>query len=907
MKSYYKHWGKSKNLDNGTFNYHFLVYHCLDAVAVGRILIDDHIKRKSIVSQFSKDEVILIRSLFLFFLALHDIGKFSITFQNLNPVLLQLLQKNVINMNYSNRHDYLGWLVYDSEIRQIIYNSVNEVDEIPAIDKILDIFAFFSFGHHGKPAIEGNGSYRSDFLDTDKMAIRDFVADLLKLFTCPVELKVLSYYEKNERKKFISSLKKISWELAALCVISDWLASGDDFRFYSNEIPIEEYLKIADKEAEVAVKRAGILPSRPSLQSGLSHLFPDYSNTPTPLQKYCDEMTLSDKPQLWILEDVTGAGKTEAALTLSSRIISSGLAEGVFVALPTMATSNAMYDRMSNVYYRLFNDNEKPSLVLTHGSRHLSDKFRESYRDHIISDYDNRLYDENIEEGKIHCARWLADSSKKTLLADAGVGTIDQLLLGVLPARYQSLRYYGMCRKVIIVDEVHSYDPYMLRILETVLTGQASSGGSVILLSATLPFKIRQRLVQSFKEGLGEEFLSTELKERGYPLVTGVVAGHDIVEHVVPTRREVERTVKIVFIESVVDAIDIIKKTVSEERCVCWLRNTVKDVFNAYDMLASLNEIPSEKIDVFHSRFTLKDRIEIEKKIIKYFGNDSGYVERNGRVLLATQVVEQSLDLDFDVLITDLAPIDLLIQRAGRLHRHVRDEKGNRIGVGETSRRPHPVLYIHIPPDTSEPKKSWYSETFKGASYVYHDHSLLWRTKEILKKTGSIAMPGQARLLIESVYGENPIEAPEVFNDSESQAWEKELSRKDMADFNVLKLSLGYSAESSSIWNDEERVPTRLGDVQQTVYLYKIENNEIVPLYSGEFAWEMSSLKVRKGILDFNNDDQDLMNRIHEMKKKYKLSLNSLFLSAGGTELNADGSKILYDRTIGLYKQEEDK
>jgi CRISPR-associated endonuclease/helicase Cas3 len=388
-------------------------------------------------------------------------------------------------------------------------------------------------------------------------------------------------------------------------------------------------------------------------------------------------------------------------------------------------------------------------------------------------------------------------------------------------------------------------------------------------------------------------------------LITGVVAGHETVEHAVATRQEVGRTVKIVFIESVINAINIIKNAALEGHCVCWIRNTIKDVFDAYDLFASIDGISSDKIDLFHSRFALRDRIIIEKKVIKCFGKDSGCAERSGRVLLATQVVEQSLDLDFDVLISDLAPIDLLIQRAGRLHRHVRDERGNRIGAAKTSHRPHPVLYINIPPDTFKPKKTWYSETFKGASYVYQDHSLLWRTKEILKKTGSIVMPGQARLLIESVYGDNAIETPDVFHDSESKAWEKEMSRKDMAEFNVLNLSQGYSIESSHIWNEEDKVPTRLGDEQQTVYLYTIENNEIIPLYSGEFAWEMSSLKVRKGIFELNDDDQDVMNRIHKIKKKLKLPVNSLFLLVNESEPNAQAQKIIYDRSIGLYSQKE--
>ena len=207
-----------------------------------------------------------------------------------------------------------------------------------------------------------------------------------------------------------------------------------------------------------AVKRAEIVPATLSKVHGMKQLFPQFADTPTPLQQFCNETTITGKPQLWILEDVTGAGKTEAALTLASRILGKGNGTGCFVALPTMATSNAMYERMVEVYSLLYETESHPSLTLSHGSRHLSDTFRSSFES---IPHKGTIFDEKIDEGKAHCSQWLADSSKRALLADVGVGTIDQILLAGLPVRYQSLRAFGMSQKVLIIDEVHSFDAYM--------------------------------------------------------------------------------------------------------------------------------------------------------------------------------------------------------------------------------------------------------------------------------------------------------------------------------------------------------------------------------------------------------------------------------------------------------------
>lgn len=903
MENYYTYWGKSKKRKDEKHDYHLLVYHCIDVAVIGEILIDDYCERKKHFLSARTLNAAFIRALFVFFLTLHDIGKFSNTFQFLIPVLFKNLQKKTKGGVYKIRHDRLGWIVYQEILKEIIINSIVKTDDNEIPGDVINIFASIVFGHHGKPLMTGNESIREYFDDDDLNALLQFCNYVVSTVPPVVSNYLMEFCKiaKKERKVILRELKKISWDLAAIVVVSDWIASGDMVAYELKKIPFDDYRKSIILKAHDAVNKSGVLASRAAHESGLAHLFPEYANTPTPLQKYCDEISIENKPQLWILEDVTGSGKTEASLILASKMISRGLADGIFIALPTMATSNAMYERMGNVYYRLFDENEKPSLVLSHGSRHLSEKFRKSYSDHIVADViGDTESDNDANEGRVHCSRWLADSSKKALLADAGVGTIDQILLSVLPVRYQSLRYYGMGRKVLIIDEVHSYDAYMLRILETVLNGHAAAGGSAILLSATLPYTIRKSLVSAYNEGLDNECETENLRKKTvYPLATGIIQGQNPIEKVLKTRREVERTVTVSFIERVGDAIGIIKDTIEKGQCICWIRNTVSDVFHAYDLIIANNEIPAENIDVFHSRYALRDRIGIEKKVLQSFGNRSGYKERKGRLLLATQVVEQSLDLDFDVLISDLAPIDLIIQRAGRLHRHLRDEYGNRVSSIDESKRPSPILYVHIPPEVENPAKTWFSDFFPGASIVYSDHAILWRTKEILKKEHAVVMPQRARFLIESVYGENALAVPEVFHSCEEKAKKKEFQKTDIADFNMLNLAKGYSIESSQIWDEEEKVPPRLGS-QLTIYLSKIGKGEIVPLYKGEYEWEMSSLKVRKGLVPFIKYEDQIMQMITNMIKMKHLSYDSQFIFVNDKESTVEDTRILYDSRFGL-------
>jgi len=565
------------------------------------------------------------------------------------------------------------------------------------------------------------------------------------------------------------------------------------------------------------------------------------------------------------LEEVTGSGKTEAALFLARRLMANRLGDGVFVALPTMATSNAMYERMAEMYSRLFAGGSRPSLVLAHGNRHLLAAFAKSIAD--LSEAAQH-YDSGDDTASSQCASWLADNRKKSLLADVGVGTLDQVLLSILPSRFQSLRLFGLARHILIVDEVHGYDPYMNELLQTLLSFHAALGGSAILLSATLPLHVRQKLLNSFSRGRGVEELP-QVRSSEYPLATHYSTASGIAETPItaPSFRRSSVTIR-PFCEPE-DVERMVVEASEHGKCVCWIRNTVHDASSEYENLRS--RIEPGKLMLSHSRFAMGDRLEIESAVCTAFGKVSGKAERCGKVLIATQVVEQSLDLDFDYMISDLAPMDLLIQRAGRLHRHLRDKEGSPLPWGERSDQrddPHFVIYGPVPEDGAG--ADWYKAMFPKAAFVYPSHGLLWLTARILRERESLRMPDDARVLIEAAFSEEAMDLiPAALCQRDLEAEAQRQADRSLAHINMLKLEEGYRATPNQ-WLEDMRTPTRIGDMESTVRLAKWDGEQLTPWYEcGDFPWDMSQVNVRSHFVSAEADHEPaLRTEVEKLKSR---------------------------------------
>ncbi|MEK7813880.1 MAG: CRISPR-associated helicase Cas3', partial [Candidatus Desantisbacteria bacterium] len=342
-----------------------------------------------------------------------------------------------------------------------------------------------------------------------------------------------------------------------------------------------------------------------------------------------------------------------------------------------------------------------------------------------------------------NCSAWLSDSRKKALLANVGVGTIDQVLLAVLSARHQSLRLFGLSRKVLIVDEVHACDAYMLKLLGALLRFHAAFGGSAILLSATLPQTIRTQLLKSFASGTDISNITS--KSTDYPLLT-CLSGDGLKEIPVAARKDTDRAVTVQPLYNPDEVIKQLQAVIEAGGCACWVRNTVYDAVEAYQHW--IKSFGMEHVRLFHARFALGDRLQIEQDVLRLFGPKSTTNDRKGQLLIATQVVEQSLDIDFDYMVTDLAPVDLIIQRAGRLKRHNRNKQGNLIKGSDE--RDAAILGILMPEALDNADKNWYKEMFPKAYTVYPHHGQLWLTAHWLQRQKGFAKPKDAREMIET-------------------------------------------------------------------------------------------------------------------------------------------------------------
>lgn len=838
---YFRYWGKASPRGEGCAAsaapeaaFHLLPYHCLDVAAVGEVLLTLPGWGLGAWAEEGGMGVQTWQRLAVFFLALHDLGKFAPGFQNLVPHPGSALVPFRAQYPYGGdvRHDTLGWMAWRALMARKPLPCA-----LPSRDRgAWDSWMLAMTGHHGAPPhgqINGRPVHElaSRYWDGSDL---DAAAGFMQAVTgwlLPPDIP-------QPDGALARRIKAASWHLAGLAVLADWLGSHQAFFPYrSTPMDLEAYWREhAQPQARRAVEAAGLLPAAVRPFTGPADLF-DYLRQPTPLQHYAATVELMPGPQLFILEDVTGAGKTEAALILAQRLMGAGRGQGVYFGLPSMATSNQMYQRVGGVFRRLFEASARPNLVLAHGARHLVDGFAQSATQGD-ADY---ARDEASASGV--CAAWLADTNKKALLAEVGVGTLDQALLAILPAKHQSLRLFGLVGKVLILDEIHAYDTYTGQLLAALLEAHARQGGSAVLLSATLPAALRTRLIQAFQTGRGDACpvpSAPDPAQVPYPLATRVAEA--VCAEALATRPQVARRLPVAFVHEPAAAHALIRKAVAQGQCVAWIRNTVDDARQAWEELRASPDIDPERLMLFHSRYALADRLAIEGDALRYFGKDARAEVRRGRVLVATQVIEQSLDLDLDLMISDLAPVDLLIQRAGRLHRHLRDAQGN---PAAQDGRPAPTLWVLAPPWSDTPEADWYGRMFKGANAVYPHTGQLWLSQKVLQEAGALQMPEGARALIEGVYDFDALGTlPPGLQDNEFDQSGKQTGDRNLARFNTLQWALGYT-ETAGAWSAEEKTPTRLGEYTQEWTLLRVVGACLEPwVAETSHPWEASSIKL---------------------------------------------------------------
>lgn len=798
-REYNGYWGKADRRVSSGDDYHLLAYHSLDVAAVGSVLLDPATTLMRDFADFLEEDAELLSRLFVFVLALHDLGKFSSSFQFLYTENRdRLITRSSSSLRPYDarryRHDALGWYFWPS-----LSEAITTETNIDA--EFLETLALCSFGHHGQPIQKGRARelrrYREDQND---VAAQQFLVDLMNTFDIAGLLKNLGSLM-NKRGR----LEQLSWHIAGTFVLCDWIGS-DVSHFPYNAKPVSDidalttYWTTARRNAEIAVEASGL---RPAVRvAAYSQFEKEFGFPPTPLQAWAGEVQINGEPQLFLLEDLTGSGKTEAALTLVHRMLAQGTADGFYFGLPTMATSNAMFSRIAAWYPTLFeSDSSIPSIVLAHGSRDMNERFQ----DLLVAGQPGERYATDDQSASQQCTAWLADSRKKALLAPIGVGTVDQALLATLPRRHQSLRLLGLHRKILVVDEVHAADEYMLELLIALLKAHKQQGGSCVLLSATLPDLYRKRVIAAWQsEGADEQCL-----DRSFPLATSVTMDTCASTSL---RAALEKRTKVEFVHDVNQCIDQVLKAREKGQCAAWIRNSVNDALEAYRLLRE-RVAESDDIILFHSRFVLSDRQRIEAKVTATLGKEASLPDRRGTIVIATQVLQESLDIDLDVLVSDICPIDGLIQRAGRLHRHKRDRSGTVIrGPDE---RGGAVIYVHAPQWTEVPDKDWLNRGFRDTQLVYRFPGRLWLSMRILRQKGEIRLPLDARELIDQVYSEASQDlVPDVLKDPNQPAYGQSIAKSSIAKSRLIDWRYSYGA-AEDIWSaDDADIGTRFEDVE---------------------------------------------------------------------------------------------
>ncbi len=830
MKPYFDYWGKSGGSENDS--QHKLAYHCLDAAAVAQtLLLQDRLLRTRLASLAELEESDLIRAV-SFLCACHDLGKFSASFQGFvfqprhTRLALELWRFSLFNQIQEQWPQWLpqGWDEFD--LQEVLAPWVNA-----------------SAWHHGLvEETTGTISAQRHFPAENMAAAQAFFQDAAALLVGPEP-----WLPEGDPFQAEKAFRRSSWLLSGIIVAADWIASNDSFFKHLNRpMELSQYWDLALDQAREAVDLAGLIPGPPSGEMTFSSLFPGLER-PTPVQDNAASMELCPGPKLILVEDSTGAGKTEAGLVLACRLLAQGEAESLFMGLSTMATANAMFGRFTELMPRLFAGGEE-SIVLAHSAKRMNDRFRR-----ITEGPSMTSSSQDGEAAEVQCASWLADNNKKSLLAPVGMGTIDQALAAVLAQKHQNLRLLGLSRSVIIVDEVHAYDAYMDRELEHLIGCQALTGGSMILLSATLPGNFRKRLVSSFQKALGTG--DSPLSRDDYPLIT-LVQKEGLAEISSGHGPGAERTISLDMTAQAEEAMAALIQVAEEGGCACWIRNTVKDAQEA--CLGLAEAAPQLEVTLFHARLALGDRLALESDLVARFGKHSQAKDRAGRIVVATQVAEQSLDVDFDFMVTDLAPMDLVLQRAGRLHRHYRPDRP----------RNRAVLMVLSPHLQDRPDKDWYESMFPEGAWVYRRHGQLWLTAKALGERDLISLPGDYRELIEGIYSDPAQDLiPENLRQWEQEAVSKGMAAGSIADLNTIQFDEGYGALGGT-WRDE--TPTRLGQETSRVRLAKWDGVRLRPWHDGSdtFAWRMSELQVNRARVHSEAEpgDSDLAQALEQAK-----------------------------------------
>lgn len=609
------------------------------------------------------------------------------------------------------------------------------------------------------------------------------------------------------------ALPALAW-LAGLVSVADWIGSNRDW-FPPGERAeiIRQHHAMACELAERALDDIGwpAFCPLPALDADTDDLVrrilgsPPVSVSARPLQAAADRLLgCADGPVLMIVEAPMGEGKTELAFLAHLRLQTVNGHRGLYVALPTQATGNAMFDR-ALLFLKSFSSDIRLDIQLAHGGAMLEERIHQL-----------RGVNASTPES-ISSSAWFSQR-KRSLLSPYGVGTIDQALFATLHVKHHFVRLWGLSNRVIVLDEIHAYDTYTSGLIEALLRWLRAMNCSVVLMSATLPAKRRN----AFLSAWGVK----GTPELAYPRVLQASGGRACGEHV-PCRPLVP--IELVAISEGLDGLAAAALAgVGDGGCGVVIVNTVQRAQDLYSSLKGQLGDDTELL-LFHARYPADERSAREKLVISKFGSGEQAQRPARAVLVATQVVEQSLDIDFDFMISDLAPVDLLLQRAGRLHRHSRQRPAAhaapRLIVAGFQRERLPEL----------------KETAWG--FVY-DPYVLYRTWDIAGSEPVWRLPEDIDRLVQRVYSNDPFEAEERedYLKTLDQALGGHLAMMQQQRQHARNVALDAGADPANAYIEAPRASEEGERDGLSVVTRLVERSlAVVPVLADDGSWRLSA------------------------------------------------------------------
>ncbi|MDT0189639.1 CRISPR-associated helicase Cas3' [Rothia terrae] len=623
---------------------------------------------------------------------------------------------------------------------------------------------------------------------------------------------------------------EVQFFLTGLTIMSDWIASNPDF------FPYEEG---QDQNNRMHSGFEALNLSNPWKPENLDGLTPEqiYSQRfgwgddliLRPMQKTVVEAARSlTDGGLICIEAPMGQGKTEAGLVAAEILAHQAGKNGIMFAAPTQATANALFDRIDDWTQKAAAQSETVSMYLAHSKNQLKKEFADKRFTNV------RTYESHEKElgiANVIAHQWF--SKKKGILSSFVVGTVDQVLMMALASRHVMLRHLGLSEKVVVIDEVHAYDAYMNVYLENALKWLGRMKVPVILMSATLPAAARQKLMKAYSrefnpiEGIKAKrqraaaeaaHVSAEI-DLSYPVIHTVSSA----QHGVPQKWDIEQPTEQkpfslrAIDDSYVELDRVLSPVETEGGCVAIICNTVGRAQEVYEHLQ--NTFSSDELILVHSRFISLDRVNQETELVEKLGKKS----RRGRgrphrfIVVGTQVIEQSLDVDFDVMITDHAPVDLVLQRIGRLHRHERD--GERPAPFE-----RPICYVRgvdeLGAENSTP-------VFSSVAELIYDKAILLSSYAQLMpffEGDALHIPADISRTVQGAYSEEPF-LPESW----MEAWDEAIAERRRKAVESEKKAGGYSMnpnDKKMMFDFFEKVALSSKDADEVIAQAKVRDTE---------------------------------------------------------------------------------